>query len=166
MLRKLAHFLDFLLFPLAAVIFTVTDPQAWQPQWIAIGLAGIVAFTYIEYWVHRVVLHRLLWHGKHERHHRHPEEYTVFPFWALPLGFGIFYSITSRLTGSNALFVGAVLGYLWFITWHHVMHHVDLTRWPRFVQRYAAWHMRHHDGAPFNYGITHPLWDILHGTSR
>ncbi|MGH6791964.1 MAG: sterol desaturase family protein [Methyloceanibacter sp.] len=164
--EKVAYYADFVLFPLAVAIAVFIDRKAMGLQWISIAVLGWLTFTYAEYWVHRVVLHRYLWHGKHERHHRHPQEYVVFPIWTLPTGFFGLYAISTWLTGSAAFFSGVALGYVWFICWHHVLHHLDLTRWPRPVRSYAAWHDKHHDGLACNYGITVPWWDRLHGTSR
>lgn len=165
----LAYYLDYVLFPIGIAAATWLDAGGFRqnpPSWIAIAVLGFLAFTYVEYWTHRSVLHDLLWHGQHERHHTNPEEYVVFPYLAVPIGFAAMYAASIWLLSSGAAWVGFSTGYLWFVTWHHVLHHRDLTGWPQFVQTYKTWHLRHHAGLPCNYGITVPFWDLLHGTSR
>lgn len=162
----MAYWLDYGLLALFIPMVVAADWSRVGWGWSAAMLAGLVGFTYAEYWVHRVVLHRLIWHSIHQRHHRHPEEYVTFPVWVMPAFFISLGLLTIPATGNAGLWVGVALGYLWFICWHHVLHHVDLSRWPGPVRRYAAWHDRHHDGGPCNYGITHPFWDKLHGTSQ
>lgn len=65
-----------------------------------------------------------------------------------------------------ALFAGLVVGFCWFIYWHHIPHHVELTGWPRPIQRYAIWHLGHHRFDDRNFGITVPIWDFVFGTYR
>lgn len=161
-----AYWVDYFVFPVAIVATTVWDSASLSWQGFAVAVLGWLTFTYVEYWMHRSVLHRLMWHGQHERHHRTPEEYVTFPPLAVPLGFAALLAVVVAVTGSAAFWVGGALGYLWFIIWHHVLHHVDLANWPRFVRDYATWHLRHHTNLSCNYGITVPWWDLLHGTSK
>jgi sterol desaturase/sphingolipid hydroxylase (fatty acid hydroxylase superfamily) len=163
---SLAYWLDYALFPPAVAAVTVADRASWSWAWLAIAVLGWLTFTYAEYWLHRVVLHRAMWHGHHERHHREPHEYVTFPILAVPLGFAALLAAVWLATGTAAFWVGGALGYLWFIVWHHVLHHLDLARWPAAVRNYATWHLRHHTALSCNYGITVPWWDWLHGTSR
>jgi sterol desaturase/sphingolipid hydroxylase (fatty acid hydroxylase superfamily) len=163
---RLAYWLDYMLFTAFIPMVAIADHANWSWIWLAVAIFGMIAFTYIEYWTHRVVLHKLVWHSIHARHHKHPEEYVTFPIWVMPGSYALMLLICLAATGSAALWVGFSLGYLWFISWHHVLHHLELARLPAPVRRYAAWHDRHHEGLPCNYGITHPFWDIVHGTSR
>lgn len=151
------YYLDAVLFPIVAAIAIAADCRSvdWL-AWCALGIAG---FTFVEYWTHRVLLHVWLFHGHHERHHKEPHEYVALPVWFTPAIFAGFFVLMPY-----AVFAGFVLGYLWFFFWHHVLHHWDL-RHP-WALRYAAWHMLHHRRTTCNYGITHPLWDVLFGTYR
>jgi len=158
-LRSHAYAFDFVLFPLLAVALIAIDCRSLA--WVAWAGFGLVLFTFAEYWVHRTALHGLFFHSQHERHHTHPAEYVTFPFWFTPTLFAGFY-----LLMPVPIFVGFVVGYVWFLVWHDVLHHVDLTRWPRFVQRYALWHLRHHREDDCNYGITTNLWDVVFRTYR
>jgi sterol desaturase/sphingolipid hydroxylase (fatty acid hydroxylase superfamily) len=151
--------MDFVLYPLLAAGIIAT--QCRGIQWAALALAGVVLFTFVEYWTHRIVLHRFLFHGSHERHHSHPREYVVFPIWYTPAIFAGFFVVLPL-----PVFAGFVIGYCWFLIWHHVLHHVDLTRWPRPAQHYALWHLAHHRRDDCNFGITTNLWDYVFGSYR
>jgi dihydroceramide fatty acyl 2-hydroxylase len=152
------YWFDFILFPLIAVALPLYDCRslAWCGWW----LAGLVLFGFVEYWVHRVLLHGLFWHGAHERHHKEPHEYVVFPVWLTPAIFAGFFIVMPL-----PLFAGLVAGYSWFLSFHHAIHHWNLRKHP-FVRRYAAWHAVHHRGRPYNFGISHPLFDFVFGTYR
>ena len=155
---KWKYYFDFGLFPVVGVVLA---SLTWTgPSYLLGILSGTLLFTLIEYWTHRSILHRWFWHGYHERHHTHPAEFVPLPLWYTPLiftGFGLVfpYSVT----------VGLMLGYMWFFGLHHLLHHVSHRKHP-WLGAYAKWHMRHHDECPCNYGITHPLWDMVFGTYR
>lgn len=151
-------YFDFVVFPILATIMFITYCRDWG--FIEISILGFFLFTFVEYWVHRTVLHRLFYHGVHERHHDHPEEYVVFPIWYTPLIFLVFWAIMPV-----ALFSGFVVGFCWFVYWHHILHHFDLSKLV-IIRRYALWHLAHHKLDYCNYGITVPVWDFVFGTYR
>jgi sterol desaturase/sphingolipid hydroxylase (fatty acid hydroxylase superfamily) len=152
-------YFDFVAFPLLATVLFA----GWCRDFtfIAMALAGFMLFTFMEYWVHRIGLHVFHYHGDHERHHKHPAGYVVFPIWYTPAAFAAFW-----LAMPLPLFAGVVAGFVWFIVWHHVLHHFDLNAWPSFVRRYAKWHLAHHHDEAINFGISVPLWDFVFGTYR
>src|ERR1700741_2853356 len=81
----LAFYVDFASYPILSIsIFVV-----WcrDMGFIECAAFGVLLFTFVEYWVHRVALHRFFYHGNHERHHDHPTEYVIFPIWYSPLIF-------------------------------------------------------------------------------
>lgn len=152
-------YFDFVAFPLLAIGLLAGFCRSWQ----FVGLTGLgfLLFTFAEYWIHRVALHQFFYHGRHERHHTHPDEYVAFPIWYSPLIFaGLFVLMPLPI------FAGFVVGFVWFIYWHHILHHFDLSAWPQTIQRYAIWHLSHHRLDNCNYGITVPIWDFLFGTYR
>lgn len=155
----LPFYFDFVAFPVLAAVLFGLYCRSWS--FVGLAVAGVLLFTLMEYWAHRTVLHRFFYHGTHERHHDHPAEYVVFPIWYTPAIFAGFFLIMPL-----PLFAGVVVGFCWFLYWHHVLHHFDLTAWPRPVQRYAIWHLAHHRLDDCNFGITMPLWDFLFGTYR
>lgn len=152
-------YFDFVIFPaLAAVLFS-----GWcrDLPFVWLSIAGFVLFTFMEYWVHRIGLHVFMYHGDHERHHKHPAGYVTFPVWYTPAVFVGFWAVMPL-----GLFAGVVVGFIWFIAWHHVLHHFDLINWPRPVQRYALWHLAHHHDETINFGITTSVWDFIFLTYR
>lgn len=154
--NKTLYYLDSALYPAAALgVAAVTCRSA---AWLVLAAFGILLFTFIEYWVHRTLLHRWFYHGTHEVHHKNPADYVVI--WYVPLGFVVLF-----LLAPAALFAGVTLGFCWFMAMHHVMHHWNLRRHP-LLRRLSAWHLLHHKFIRCNFGITHSGWDILFGTYR
>jgi dihydroceramide fatty acyl 2-hydroxylase len=149
---------DFVVFPLLAIWLVATECRS--PSWAFLALLGILLFTFVEYWVHRIALHEMFYHGQHERHHTHPTEFAVFPIWYTP---AIFAGFVVALP--SPVFAGFVVGYCWFLVWHDVLHHADLGRL-NLIRRYAVWHLAHHRLDDCNFGITVPIWDWLFGTYR
>lgn len=154
-----AFYVDFVLFPSLAIVLLA----GWcrSPSFIVLMLSGILLFTFAEYWIHRVGLHAIHYHGQHEHHHKHPADYSVFPLWYSTGTFAVFWAAMPL-----PLFTGMVIGYCWFLYWHHILHHFDLSNWPRSVRRYALWHLAHHHDETCNFGIAVPVWDFLFGTYR
>ncbi|WP_445222268.1 sterol desaturase family protein [Bradyrhizobium sp. Pa8] len=153
------YWLDFAAYPLLALALAAID---WRDaSWPAWAAAGFVLFTFTEYWVHRLPLHAWLYHARHERHHTHPREYVVFPIYYTPAVFALAFFVMPR-----AIFAGFVVGYVWFLVWHHLLHHADMNSLPAPIRRYALWHLAHHHDERCNFGITVPLWDFVFGTYR
>lgn len=150
---------DFVVFPLLAL--WLIGSECRSSGWAALALVGVVLFTFVEYWMHRIALHEWFYHGQHERHHTHPAEFTVFPIWYTPAIFAGFFLILPL-----PVFAGFVVGYCWFLIWHDVLHHVDLARVPTGVRKYALWHLAHHRLDDCNFGITVPVWDWIFRTYR
>lgn len=156
------YYFDLYMFPIVTMLLAWLDRATWSPTWAALVVTGVLLWTFAEYWTHRVILHKLMWHSTHARHHEHPEEYVVFPFYWMP---AIFAPLCLVLPAS--VFVGFMAGASYFFLWHDALHHHDLSRWPR-VAAFERWHNVHHEGFPANYGITHIalVWDWLFGTYR
>lgn len=152
----LPFYFDFVVFPLLGVILLAVFCRSWQ--FVGLAACGALLFTFMEYWVHRIALHRFFYHGTHERHHDHPDEYVVFPVWYTPAIFAGFFLVMPL-----AVFAGVVIGFCWFIYWHHILHHFDLSRF-NLIRRYAIWHLAHHRFDDCNFGITVPIWDFAFGT--
>jgi sterol desaturase/sphingolipid hydroxylase (fatty acid hydroxylase superfamily) len=150
------YYVDFIWAPSTVVIVTVLTARSID--WIVLCVLGIVGGSLIEYLVHRFILHGIMWHGTHERHHTHPDEYVVFPVYALPLFFFCVFWIVPY-----SIFAGFLIWFIWFVVWHHFLHHRNLDRRP-WIKRYAAWHNRHHQGMRANYGISTPMWDLIFGS--
>lgn len=152
------YWLDFFLFPIVCVAAIAADCRSLG--WVAFFALGFCSWTFVEYWVHRSLLHRWFWHGVHETHHNHPSDYVVAIWWYAPLLFAALYFLIPV-----SVFAGFACGYVWFQIMHHWLHHIDLAP-HAWLHRYSIWHNRHHKLADCNYGITTPVWDWVFGTSR
>lgn len=157
------YYLDFFLYPPIVALIAALDMRS--AAWLLWFVGGFVFWTFVEYWVHRALLHRIFWHVTHERHHKNPQEFVVFPIWQLPLFF-LAVGAGAYAIGLIPVYAGFLAGYVWFLTMHHWLHHIDLDNQRAWLQRYAIWHNRHHKLNDRNYGITTPLWDVLFRTSK
>lgn len=144
----------------AAVAFALAAANCRSFGWLGWAAFGVVLFGFIEYVVHRWLLHGPFWSNHHERHHTHPSEHVVFPVYLLPAIFAGFF-----VALPIPVFAGFLLGYAWFSAWHGALHHWNLETHP-LIRRYADWHLVHHMGQPMNFGISHPLFDIIFRTYR
>ncbi len=89
---------------------------------------GLVFWTLLEYALHRVALHRMPYFSPmHGLHHASPLALIGTPTWMsvsilvsavlMPAWLWLGFIVADGLT------VGVMLGYLWYGTVHHVIHH-------------------------------------------
>jgi dihydroceramide fatty acyl 2-hydroxylase len=137
---------------------------------------GYVAWTLVEYWLHRIVFHfepdhgigaRLHWmvHGVHHDHPNDPRRLVMPPVVSIPLGsmFAGLYVLALGTERAWGVCVGFFAGYLAYDMIHYAVHH----RRPK--NRVGRWlrelHMRHHfEDDERGYGVSVPYWDIVFGT--
>jgi sterol desaturase/sphingolipid hydroxylase (fatty acid hydroxylase superfamily) len=141
-----------------------------------LALAGLLAWTFTEYMLHRYLFHytgprpwqRRMYFVLHGVHHDFPQDADrlVMPLGAsIPIG-AIFYVIFRLLLGSvivDALFLGFGIGYLTYDGMHYAVHHFRMSsRLGRWLKRYHMVH--HHAGVAARWGVSSPLWDWVFGT--
>lgn len=126
-------------------------------------LLGLLAWTGLEYALHRFVLHGLLPFSRwHSEHHRRPEALISTPtLVSAALFLGLVYLPALFALGrwpAAALTLGVLAGYLGYSVVHHAIHHWTLdTAWLRQRKR---WHAQHHHVYPVSgYGVTTRVWD-------
>ena len=134
---------------------------------VAIFVAGIALFTFVEY-----AFHRWLFHGPfsmfergHTRHHEQPEGYDALPFFLPPVAMGVLaVLLTGVMTRSNALLFAAAVaaGYALYGASHSVMHARRFRSLP--LRRWAGAHHVHHHHPHTNFGVTSPFWDVVFRT--
>ena len=167
-----AYLADFILYDLA-VIGLALFLKNYSPlnQWFAItlyGLLGLVSWSFIEYALHRFVLHGISpFSSWHAMHHKSPSALictpTIFSFSLIT----IFVFLPAFLLGgiwlSCALTLGVLTGYLIYSMTHHCIHHLrSKNRWLTQRKRWHALH--HHIGNPGYYGVTSGFWDYVFKT--
>jgi len=130
-------------------------------------LLGLFLFTFIEYFIHRRLLHgsvQFIVRG-HRAHHENPLNYDGLPFF-LPafMLMGIIGMCVSIVPTNYAfLLTGTIaLGYTTYGLSHFSIHHHRFRQ--AFARNWAANHHIHHYHAETNFGVTTPLWDILLGS--
>lgn len=160
--RRIRHFGDFLTVPVTSVIFI----DLGGVDRLYLVLAGLVAWTLLEYLVHRFVLHRISSAGRrlHQLHHDHPNDPDAersslsTPLIGLPIGFLLI--ATAGVLDGSAIFAGLLLGYLAFITIHYAVHRrpIGPNSW---LYSAKLRHLTHHRFENCNFGVTTSFWDIV-----
>ncbi len=143
----------------------------------ALFLAGLVNWTLMEYWLHRLLFHyeaksklgkRFIWLA-HGVHHDWPNDKMrlVFPpAISLPLAALFWWLYSEGLGDVNryAAFAGLVTGYLAYDMIHYYTHHFAPKN--RVLKYIRAYHLAHHfKHEPTRYGVSSPIWDYVFGTA-
>jgi sterol desaturase/sphingolipid hydroxylase (fatty acid hydroxylase superfamily) len=156
-----------------ALAFLVVGLQQFLgPAVLAVAAVsvGFLAWGFIEYAIHRWVLHGspAIARRDHARHHADGTALISTPFLVIMAAacaiWGLFALVIPA--GLAALLVfGIYSGYNYFAVLHHLQHHrqEDLARFAHW-QRSEQHHRIHHHRHVVNYGITTTIWDRLLGT--
>jgi len=159
-LATISKLADFITVPLA--ITAVGFCYAPSPAAAACLILGIVAWTFLEYWMHRAL------HGPqllefHMQHHRRPRDLSGGALYStMIIQFMVLVSCTWP-TAAPAL-QGVLIGYLWFICVHWLIHHTKPSG--IVMRRFASNHAAHHRGGQRMYGVSTALWDHVFGTTE
>ncbi len=141
-------------------------------------IAGVLAWTLLEYVLHRWVFHfrpdarsdlqrdvAFLIHGVHHDFPYDPDRLVMPPAVAVLIAVAIGYPLRA-LAGATlfpGLFAGLVAGYVWYDLTHYAVHHLRQRTPCGKLQRRN--HLVHHFAQPdARFGVTTPLWDICFGT--
>ena len=123
--------MDFYVYPSAAVLFIaaglVVEPQRWLGT-VGITFAALFVWTFVEYLLHRFVLHHVKWvKDQHDVHHHDQKALVGTPTWFSFMVFMAFVTLPILLITSVpvscAITAGLMLGYLWYVTAHYGIHH-------------------------------------------
>ena len=176
---KTHHWIPALVFgPLSLLLlgFSKWGGANWG-QMFSFWVGGFLAWTVVEYFMHRFFLHwqvtkepwRIMSSGFHILHHEIPnrQDYVVAPIvMTLPLFF-VFGGAFCLLSGGwiNGFLISSGLAscfvaYEWM---HYQAHHGTSNN--RFMKYMKKYHMLHHFNDSENYfGVTTPFWDWVFGT--
>ena len=133
-------------------------------------IAGLASYSWIEYAVHRWILHGPFPAARrgHARHHGAPRALISTPLFVIMTAAVIVWLLGDLFLprGVSALVVfGLYASYNYFALLHHVQHHrgaalARVTYW-RHLERH---HHVHHHQPIVNFGISTTIWDRLFGT--
>lgn len=177
--------------PVAAALVGLSGPTPPPPSGVlaGFGFAGVVAWTGLEYSLHRWLFHysgpllqharirqlHFLFHGVHHKFPADRERLVMPPAAALLVAAPIYlagYAIASfsptAARGFPVFFAGLVFAYVLYDLLHYATHHAQacpgITRWSVF-RRVRRRHLTHHyRDATQNFGITSGAWDIACAT--
>ncbi len=171
---RVGYLADFIVYGIAsaalAALLVIAGPRERWPELVALTLLGLVAWTLLEYGLHRFVLHGLQpFRSWHAEHHRRPRALIGTPTILSATLIAALVFLPALLLGdlwrACALTFGLLTGYLIYAVAHHATHHWRSgNAWTR--QRKRA-HALHHSpvASPGRYGVTSSFWDVVFGTS-
>ncbi len=166
-------FIPLLLF---AVFKTLQNPLLNIPAACGNLALGIMAWTLVEYLLHRFLFHfkpkhafaRRIFYLVHEIHHEYPNDskrLVMPPIESVPVAAFLYWGL-GLLLPESIFFpfgVGLIIGYLSYDMIHYSVHRLPMKgKLGNFLKQY---HLRHrfqqeHRG----YGVSSPLWDLLFHT--
>ena len=172
-MRNFGYYMDFVVFPVVLPALIVgarrygTEIRPLDAT--AAVFSGIFFWTFLEYAIHRFVLHNgLVFSRDHDAHHAAPKAEIGTPTWLtlLIMVFGIYLPAVLVLhVGLGLMFgFGVTFGYLIYSFAHYSLHQWDVNKdgvfysWKRL---HALHHFVSQDG---NFGVTSSLWDHIFGT--
>jgi sterol desaturase/sphingolipid hydroxylase (fatty acid hydroxylase superfamily) len=173
-LSKIGYYSDFLVYPLCIVGLAVAGLRTAGAQgivvWLVIAFSSVVIWTLVEYGLHRFAFHELPYVKElHQQHHDEERGLLGTPIWIslaahcllvfLPL------LLISNLALASAVSSGLMLGYLWYVSVHHILHHWHMSHgsYLYLLKRRHALH--HHSDTGCNFGVTTALWDRVFQTA-
>ncbi|MGP8215691.1 MAG: sterol desaturase family protein [Bacteroidia bacterium] len=139
-------------------------------------IAGVIAWTFTEYTLHRFVFHAhfpgkagerisFLMHGVHHDYPNDTKRLVMVPAVSVPLAvlfYFVFYYVLGAYYYAPA-FSGFITGYLIYDMSHYAIHHYN-TKSPywKSLKKYHALH--HYSESEKYYGVSARLWDHVFGT--
>jgi sterol desaturase/sphingolipid hydroxylase (fatty acid hydroxylase superfamily) len=173
-LSKRGYFADFVVYPPAVMALAVAatwpgSTLSWR-GFVCVFGAGIAAWTLLEYFIHRVVLHEVRYFAiMHEMHHDDPGGFVGTPTWLslgmffsgalLPLWWETGFDLASDFTA------GLILGYLWYVGVHYVIHHWRIEPGTYLYRLKRDHALHHHARLGCNFGVTTSFWDRVFATT-
>ena len=139
---------------------------------VGVALLGFLSFGFLEYAVHRWVLHGLPSFARrgHRHHHAEPTALVATPFFVAAIASIAILRLLCLVcpAPAAALFVfGLYAGYNHFALFHHwVHHHRSGIGFSSYWRRLDRLHHAHHQRQGSNFGVSMTMWDAVFRTSR
>jgi sterol desaturase/sphingolipid hydroxylase (fatty acid hydroxylase superfamily) len=144
------YWAEMVLAPLLSTLLLFSQPSLFSPIYFALG---VIAWTFIEYSVHRFYLHDMK-AKEHLAHHQNPKDKIYSIQWRFWLG------VIPTVLVHPAFTSGILLAFAYYLLVHHCDHHARQYLSPRLL----AHHDGHHRKARTNFGVSVTFWDILFKT--
>ena len=142
-------------------------------DFIAWGALGFLAWTAVEYIMHRFVFHfhptseigkklHFIFHGVHHDYPCDRLRLVLPPSVSIPLATGFFLLFRSFIPMPDlyAFFATFLVGYLIYDMFHYAIHHVEIKG--KLWNTLKTHHLKHHYVDPDRgFGVSSPLWDLL-----
>jgi len=144
---------------------------------VGVFMLGLLAWTLIEYVMHRWVFHyhptseigKRFFFIMHGVHHDYPNDslrLVLPPSVSIPLATAFFFLWNAILPADifYTFFAAFILGYVCYDMMHYAMHHVKWNNktWMKLQEH----HLRHHFKDPeLGFGVSSDLWDRIIGTN-
>jgi sterol desaturase/sphingolipid hydroxylase (fatty acid hydroxylase superfamily) len=161
---------------LAMILLAVFKVNQSITSLVVLFVSGMIAFTLIEYLIHRFLFHfpattprqkrlQYLIHGVHHEFPKDKDRLVMPPVLSILLAV-LFYSLFRLLLKDNAFafFAGFSAGYSTYLLIHYSVHRF---RPPRNLlkilwKHHALHHYREEEG---NYSVSLPVWDMVFGST-
>jgi sterol desaturase/sphingolipid hydroxylase (fatty acid hydroxylase superfamily) len=162
-----SYYADFMVTPVIVLTLALLSIPfgSDRPALIAAFVAGLVLWTFVEYWTHRALFHHVF-RRAHDLHHIRPRGFDAAPWWmtmAIQAGLGVAsIGVLGWSIGAGA-FLGLEVGYFAYIAVHDRIHHGRKAR-SGHMARLARAHAIHHRGVEANFGVVTTAWDRVFGT--
>lgn len=172
-LSKLNYYSDFIVYPLCiatlAILSLLHHGGHEIETWTLIFLSAIVTWTLVEYLLHRFVFHHFPYiRDMHEEHHHAERDLLGTPIWlSLPAHLLIVFVpalLVFNLQLASAFSAGIMVGYLWYVAVHHIVHHWHTSHHGYLYKQKRRHALHHHVSENFNYGVTTGIWDFVFHT--
>jgi sterol desaturase/sphingolipid hydroxylase (fatty acid hydroxylase superfamily) len=172
-MKAISYYSDFVVFPIVLPVLLLLAHRYGGEIRLADATTamffGIFVWTFLEYAIHRFVLHSgLIFSKDHDAHHATPKALIGAPTWLTLsiLVFGIYLPAVLMLhAGLGLIFsFGVTLGYLVYSFAHYSLHQLNVGD-EGLLYRWRRLHALHHFAASEgNFGVTSSFWDHVFGT--
>ncbi|MNJ98921.1 Fatty acid hydroxylase superfamily protein [compost metagenome] len=176
-LSKVPYYVPLIVFIPIISYFLWTAVVAYGVLALLLNLVmGLIAWTLVEYIMHRWVFHfypssnwgkriHFIFHGVHHDYPNDAQRLVLPPSASIPLATAFYFLFRWLLPFDmlNGFFGGFLLGYLFYDITHYMLHHAQFKNglWKKIKHH----HMLHHyDDSTKGYGVTSALWDKIFGS--
>lgn len=174
MIDRAAHwtyYIEFFSIPPIATLLAGYALASLPPvQAFALFTAGLWTWTFLEYWIHRVVLHHFPYFSdQHDVHHEEPKSYIGVNSFGVLAAYAVVGLSLGQLFSfpvSAAFIAGIMAMYVVYISIHHQLHHRNRRRFGPMMTHLWEHHASHHRGGNYDFGVSTTLWDMIFRTKR